>query len=56
MKNKIALIVLLLMSFVLGMLSTIPAVIIQIAFTKPVEHLMGEGIFYTAVFSYIIVA
>ena len=27
---------LLLMSFVLGMLSTIPAVIIQIAFTKPV--------------------
>ena len=47
---------LLLMSFVLGMLSTIPAVIIQIAFTKPVEHLMGEGIFYTAVFSYIIVA
>ncbi len=47
---------LLLMSFLLGMLAIIPAVIIQIFLTKPVEHLMGEGIFYTAVFSYLIVA
>ena len=42
--------------FILGMFSTIPALIIQVVFTKPVEHLMGEGIAYTAVFSYIIVA
>ena len=42
--------------FILGMFSTIPALIIQVVFTKPVERLMGEGIAYTAVFSYIIVA
>lgn len=47
---------LLVLTFILGMLSTIPAVIIQIAFTKPIERWMGEGIVYTAVFSYIIVA
>lgn len=42
--------------FILGMLSTIPAIIAQTALTKPMEHIMGEGVFYTAVFSYIIVA
>ena len=47
---------LLLMSFIMGMLAIIPAVIIQIFLTRPVEQLMGEGIFYTAVFSYLIVA
>lgn len=47
---------LLLWLFILGMFSTIPAIIVQIAFTKPVGQLMGEGVFYTAVFSYIIVA
>lgn len=46
---------LLVWSFILGMLSTIPAIIIQIFFTKPVEEIMGEGIFYTAVFAYLIV-
>ena len=47
---------LLLLSFFLGMLSTIPAVLIQVAFTKPVEKMMGEGIAYTIVFAYLIVA
>ena len=43
-------------SFIMGMLAILPAIIIQIALTKPVEHLMGEGIFYVAVYSYLIVA
>jgi RsiW-degrading membrane proteinase PrsW (M82 family) len=47
---------LLILSFFMGALSIIPAVIIQIALTKPVEQIMGEGICYTAVFSYLIVA
>ncbi len=47
---------LLLLSFIIGMLSIIPAVIIQLTLTKPVERIMGEGILYTAVFSYLIVA
>lgn len=47
---------LLILSFFMGVLSIIPAVIIQIALTKPVKLLMGPGIFYTAVFSYLIVA
>jgi protease PrsW len=47
---------LLILSFFMGMLSIIPAIIIQVALTKPVERIMGEGILYTAVFSYIIVA
>lgn len=45
----------LLVCFLLGCLSTIPAIIIQLTTTKPVERLMGEGIAYTAVFAYIIV-
>jgi len=47
---------LLILSFFLGVLSIIPALLIQIGFTKPVEQFMGEGVLYTAVFSYIIVA
>ncbi|MBX2935467.1 MAG: PrsW family intramembrane metalloprotease [Ferruginibacter sp.] len=47
---------LLFLSFILGMLSTIPAIIIQVVLTKPVEKLMGEGIPYTLVFAYLIVA
>lgn len=47
---------LLLLSFILGMLSIIPAVIIQISLTKPVEKIMGDGISYTLVFAYLIVA
>ena len=47
---------LLMFSFFMGALSIIPALIIELAFTKPVNRLMGEGILYTAVFSYIIVA
>lgn len=45
----------LLICFLLGCLSIIPAIIIQLLTTKPVEQLMGEGIFYTAVFAYLIV-
>ena len=40
----------------LGIFSTIPALVVQIFLTKPVERIMGEGIAYTAVFSYLIVA
>ena len=47
---------LLLLSFFLGMIAIIPAIVIQLIFTGRVEHWMGEGIFYTAVFSYLIVA
>ncbi len=47
---------LLILSFFMGVLSIIPAIIIQLALTKPVKLLMGAGIFYTAVFSYLIVA
>lgn len=47
---------LLLLSFFMGMLAIIPAIVIQLIFTGRVEHWMGEGIFYTAVFSYLIVA
>ena len=43
-------------SFIMGMLAILPAVVLQIAFTKPVERIMGEGIFYVAVFSYLIIA
>ena len=43
-------------SFIMGMLAIIPAVVLQIAFTKPVERIMGEGIYFVAVFSYLIIA
>ena len=47
---------LLLLSFFMCMIAIIPAIVIQLIFTGRVEHWMGEGIFYTAVFSYLIVA
>jgi protease PrsW len=47
---------LMLLSFIMGVLSIVPAFFIQVALTKPVNQMMGEGIFYTAVFSYLIVA
>lgn len=45
----------LLVCFVLGCLSVLPAILIQLLTTKPVERLMGGGILYTAVFAYVIV-
>ena len=47
---------LMLVSFIMGVFSIAPAFVIQVTLTKPVNQLMGEGIFYTAVFSYLIVA
>jgi protease PrsW len=47
---------LMLLSFIMGVLSIIPAFLIQVALTRPVNQIMGEGILYTAVFSYLIVA
>jgi RsiW-degrading membrane proteinase PrsW (M82 family) len=41
--------------FILGCLSVIPAIIIQLVTIKPAEQLLGNGIIYTAVFAYIIV-
>ncbi len=46
----------LIVCFLLGCLSILPALFIQIFTTKPVEKLMGEGIVFTAFFSYVIVA
>lgn len=42
--------------FILGCLSVLPALAFQLLATKPMEEIMGEGIAYTAVFAYIIVA
>jgi protease PrsW len=47
---------LMLLSFFMGVVSIIPPFIIQKVLTKPVEHIMGPGILYTAVFSYLIIA
>lgn len=41
--------------FLLGCISILPAVLIQLFATKPVEQLMGGGIAFTAIFAYIIV-
>lgn len=46
---------LLLWLFILGMFSVIPALVAETALTKPVERMVGESVFYTALFSYIIV-
>jgi RsiW-degrading membrane proteinase PrsW (M82 family) len=46
----------LLVCFLLGCLSVIPAIIIQIFSPKPSNALFGEGIIYTAFFAYIVVA
>lgn len=45
----------LLICFLLGCLSVLPAILIQMLTVKPVEMLMGGGILYTAVFAYVIV-
>lgn len=45
----------LLICFLLGCLSVLPAILIQLLTVKPVERLMGGGVLYTAVFAYIIV-
>ncbi len=45
----------LLVCFLLGCLSILPALIIQIFTAKPVEQLLGNGIAYTAFFTYVIV-
>ncbi len=46
---------LLLWLFILGMFSVLPALLAEMALTKPVERMVGESVFYTALFSYIIV-
>ncbi|MFT3844723.1 MAG: PrsW family glutamic-type intramembrane protease [Lacibacter sp.] len=46
----------LIVCFLLGIVSILPAVLVQVFATKPVEKLMGDGIAYTAFFAYIIVA
>lgn len=43
-------------SFIFGMLSTIPAVIIQIAYGASLDKLAGEGTVAVAVFAYAVVA
>jgi protease PrsW len=43
-------------SFLLGIVSAVPAVIIQLLITKPSELLFGNTLFYTAFMAYIIVA
>lgn len=45
----------LLICFLLGCLSVIPAILIQLLTVKPVENIMGNSILYTAVFAYLIV-
>ncbi|HMP87368.1 MAG TPA: PrsW family glutamic-type intramembrane protease [Lacibacter sp.] len=45
----------LLACFFLGCLSILPAVIVQLSTTRPLEQWMGTGVAYTAVFAYIIV-
>jgi protease PrsW len=46
----------LLVCFLLGCLSVIPAIIIQLFSSKPSNAFFGEGIIYTAFFAYIVVA
>ena len=45
----------LLICFFLGMVSTLPAIVLQLLLTKPLEQMLGESIAYTAVFAFIIV-
>lgn len=47
---------LLVLSFFMGMVSIVPAFFMEVALTRPVEKWMGEGVLYTAVFSYLIIA
>jgi RsiW-degrading membrane proteinase PrsW (M82 family) len=43
-------------SFVLGIVSAVPAILFQLLLTKPVERLLGETVLFTFIFSYFIVA
>ncbi len=47
---------LLIMSFILGMLSTVPAVIIQLVFKTSVEDMQGQSMLQVAAFAYGVVA
>jgi protease PrsW len=47
---------LLLMSFILGMLSTVPAIIIQMVFKTSVEDMQGQSMLQVAAFAYGVVA
>lgn len=47
---------LLIMSFISGMLSILPALLIQILLGTSIEKMSNEGIVYVAVFAYLIVA
>ena len=46
----------LIVCFLLGCLSVIPAILIQLFATKPVEQFLGQTILFTAFFAYIVVA
>lgn len=46
----------LIVCFLLGCLSVLPAILIQLFTTKPIEQFFGQTIFFTAFFSYVIVA
>jgi protease PrsW len=47
---------LLLMSFILGMVSTVPAIIIQLVFKTSVEDMQGQSMLQVATFAYGVVA
>jgi len=47
---------LMLMSFLMGVLAIIPAVLIQLFLSPYIEQQMGESIAYTAVFAFLVVA
>jgi len=46
---------LLLLSFVLGMLCVIPAVLLELPFVKPMNHLAGKSILQVAFYTYLVV-
>lgn len=46
----------LIVCFLLGCLSVLPAILIQLFTTKPIEQFFGQTILFTAFFSYVIVA
>ena len=47
---------LLLGSFILGMLSILPAILIQVGFTSSFHNLMSQDLIYVALFTFVIVA
>ena len=46
----------LIVCFLLGCLSVLPAILLQLFATKPIEQFLGQTILFTAFFSYIVVA